>query len=511
LEHALIEPLVRLKSVSKSYGGVPALTDVDFQCEPGLVHAVLGENGAGKSTLMKLLAGVIQPDTGDIVVSGKTTRLASPREAARHGIICMFQELSLMPHLSVGDNIVISSPQTRFGILRRTAYGDARAVLDGIGATGVSLTALVSELSLAERQLVEIAKALFRKPRLLILDEATSALTSELVQTVFNVLRELKKQGVAILFISHRMHEVDAIADRISVFRNGRHIDTFDVGTRSPKEVIGLMIGRSLEELFPPRVGASAEKAPVVLNISDLSWNGQLRDVDMHVRKGEIVGLGGLDGQGQQHLMHAVFGVLRKVSGRVEVNGKPISGVLPSQVKRSEIGLALVPEDRKTEGLILAMSVAENLRLASLSRVPFGILDLDTEGKARTQELIDRLSLTYGSLDSPVATLSGGNQQKVVLAKWLALSPKCLLLMDPTRGIDLPTKAQIYRLLRELASDGLAVVLQSTDYEELVHLCDRVYVFYNGQIASELTGDDLTPNALIAASMNVPMSAGAHA
>jgi len=507
----MAEPLIRLKSVSKSYGGVPALTDVDFHCEPGLVHAILGENGAGKSTLMKLLAGVIQPDAGEIVLSGATTRLASPREAARHGIVCMFQELSLMPHLSVGDNIVISAPQTRFGLLNRAAYTEARAILDGIGAAGISLAARASELSLAERQLVEIAKALFRKPRLLILDEATSALTNELVQTVFNVLRDLKRRGVAILFISHRMHEVDAIAGRISVFRNGRHIDTFDVGRRSAKEVIDLMIGRSLEELFPPRPGAPADQTPVVLDISNLDWNGQLRHVSMHVRKGEIVGLGGLDGQGQQHLMHAVFGVLRKVSGRVQVNGRETSGVLPSQAKRSGIGLALVPEDRKTEGLILDMSVAENLRLAALSSAPFGILGFDRKSDARIRQLIDRLALTYRSLDAPVATLSGGNQQKVVLAKWLALSPKCLLLMDPTRGIDLPTKAQIYRLLRELAGEGLAVVLQSTDYEELVHLCDRVYVFYNGEIVRELSGNVLTPNALIAASMNVPASAGAHA
>ena len=507
----MADPLIRLKSVSKSYGGVPALTDVDFHCEPGLVHAILGENGAGKSTLMKLLAGVIQPDTGEIVLSGTTTRLASPREAARHGIVCMFQELSLMPHLSVGDNIVISAPRTRFGLLHRAAYDEARAILDGIGASGISLAARASELSLAERQLVEIAKALFRKPRLLILDEATSALTSELVQTVFNVLREMKRRGVAILFISHRMHEVDAIADRISVFRNGRHIDTFDVGQRSPKQVIDLMIGRSLEELFPPRTDAPTDEAPVVLDISDLDWNGQLRHVNMRVRKGEIVGLGGLDGQGQQHLMHAVFGVLRKVTGSVQVDGMQIGGVLPSQAKRSRIGLALVPEDRKTEGLILDMSVAENLRLAALSSVPFGILDLDRAIEARTRHLIDRLALTYQSLDAPVATLSGGNQQKVVLAKWLALSPKCLLLMDPTRGIDLPTKAQIYRLLRELAGEGLAVVLQSTDYEELIHLCDRVYVFYNGEIVSELAGNALTPNALIAASMNMPVSAGAHA
>jgi ribose transport system ATP-binding protein len=270
----MTEPLVRLKSVSKSYGGVPALTDVDFNCEAGLIHAILGENGAGKSTLMKLLAGVIQPDTGEILVSGEAARLTSPREAARHGMVCMFQELSLMPHLSVGDNIVISAPRTRFGLLHPAAYDDARAMLDRIGATGISLSARASELSLAERQLVEIAKALFRKPRLLILDEATSALTGKHVETIFDVLRDLKRQGVAILFISHRMHEVDAIADRISVFRNGRHIDTFDVGTRSPNEIINLMIGRSLEVLCPGRAAPPNRDAPVVLDVSGMSCNG---------------------------------------------------------------------------------------------------------------------------------------------------------------------------------------------------------------------------------------------
>jgi ribose transport system ATP-binding protein len=502
-------PFVALKSVSKAYGGVPALAEVDFHCEAGLVHAVLGENGAGKSTLMKLLAGVIAPDAGAILVDGASVRFASPREAARRGIVCMFQELSLLPHLSVGDNIVLSAPSGRFGLIAPAAYREARAKLDLVGASAIALSARVADLSLAERQLVEIAKALYRQPKLLILDEATSALTSELVETVFGVLRDLKKQGVAILFISHRMHEVDAIADRISVFRNGRHIETFDVGARTPDEVIGLMIGRSLEELFPPRDTPVAANAPVMLDVEGLSWNGQLDDARIHVRKGEIVGLGGLDAQGQQQLMQAVFGVLRKVEGRVTLDGKSISGISPARAKRPDVGLAFVPEDRKTEGLVLALSVADNLRLAALSRAPFGVLAFDGEREARIRALIDRLALVCASLDDPVATLSGGNQQKVVLAKWLALSPKCLLLMDPTRGIDLPTKAQIYRLLRDLAREGLAVVLQSTDYEELIHLCDRVYVFYRGRVARELTGADLTADALIAASMNVPLGAGA--
>jgi ribose transport system ATP-binding protein len=466
----MAEGYVELKAVSKSYGGVPTLTNVDFRCESGRVHAILGENGAGKSTLMKLLAGVIQPDSGTISIGGQTVRFSSPRDAARQGTVCMFQELSLMPHLSVGDNIVLGAPRTRMGLMKRAVYREAREALDQVGAGSIPLDARVSNLSLSERQLVEIAKALFRKPKLLILDEATSALTSELVEKVFHVLRILKERGVAILFISHRMHEVDAIADRISVFRNGKHIETFDVGGRTTDEIVGLMIGRSLDELFPPRRPPVPDTARIVLDVSGVSWHSQLADVSLAARAGEIVGLGGLDAQGQQQIMHAIFGVLRGVTGRIALNGRQLNGLKPPRLKRSDLGLALVPEDRKTEGLIPTMSVAQNMRLAALGRAPFGLLDLNRDVEARLHELIGRLALTYGSLDDPVTTLSGGNQQKVVLAKWLVLSPKCLLLMDPTRGIDLPTKAQIYRLLTDLAAEGMAVILQSTDYEELIHL-----------------------------------------
>ncbi|MCW6508755.1 sugar ABC transporter ATP-binding protein [Lichenifustis flavocetrariae] len=500
-------PLIELTAVSKSYGGVPALTDVSLTVEPGAVHAILGENGAGKSTLMKLLAGVIAPETGTIAIDGQVQRFATPRDAARCGIVCMFQELSLMPHLSVGDNMLIGDGGAALALIRRGSRRAARAVLDRVGGQHIAMATRIADLPLADRQLVEIAKAIGRKPRLLILDEATSALTAERVETVFAVIRALRDAGCAVLFISHRMYEIDAVADRISIFRNGRHIETFAAGTRSHDAMISLMIGQSLKELFPPRRDPPPVSTPPILSVRDLRWAPHLNGVDLDVRPGEIVGLGGLDGQGQQHLMHAIFGILRRTSGTVTLEGKTLTDLTPGRAKTRRIGLALVPEDRKTEGLILDMTIADNLRLAGLSRKPFGLANATDATDAAIAKLIERLGLTYGRLSDPVKTLSGGNQQKVVLAKWLALGPRCLLLMDPTRGIDVKTKAQIYRLLQDLAGEGLAIVLQSTDYEELIHLCHRINVFYKGRVVRELSGAEATPDALIAASLNVSAEA----
>jgi ribose transport system ATP-binding protein len=500
-------PLVRLVGIGKQYGGVPALADVDLDVERGVVHAVLGENGAGKSTLMKLLAGVTQPSAGRIEVDGAPVRLASPRAAAARGIVCMFQELSLIPDLSVGENIVLAGAATRAGFFRRAAWREAAAALARIGAAHVPLDAPVRTLSLADRQLTEIAKALFRRPRLLILDEATSALTADQVARVFDVVRAAKTAGTAVLFISHRFAEVEVLADRISVFRNGRHVETFPAGTRGREAIVALMIGQRLAEFYPPR-RAPAPDATVapLLSVRNLSWQRELRGVDLDVRGGEIVGLGGLDGQGQQRLMQALFGVLIGLSGTITVAGRPVRHLTPHRAKRPWPALALVPEDRKTEGLILDLSIAENLQLAWLDRCRLGLLRPQGDVAER---LVRRLGLVYGHMDDPVATLSGGNQQKVVLAKWLALSPRCLLLMDPTRGIDVRAKSEIYALLRELAAEGMAILLQSTDQEELVHICDRVHVFYGGRVNASLAGGALTSEALVAACMNLLPGAAA--
>lgn len=494
-------PIVELRAASKSYGPVQALRAVTLACKAGEIHAILGENGAGKSTMMKLLSGVIRPTSGEVAVDGKAVALQGPRDASRRGVVCIFQELSLMPALSVGDNIVLARPQTRMGMMQRAAYDEARACLHRIGAGQITLDRIVSELTLADRQLVEIAKALYQKPRLLILDEATSALGADAVERVFDVIRQLRDEGCGVLFISHRFHEVHALADVISVFRNGSHVRTFPAGTMDHGDIVSLMIGQSLERLFPPLPPVPAPDLAPLLSLSQVGWENELHDVSLDVRPSEIFGLGGLDGQGQQRVLEAVFGLLSRVSGTVKVDGKVYSGRNPARSKSREIGLAFIPEDRKTEGLIPGLSISENLNLVALG----GKLGthLDPGDQSRIAAILDRLELAYGKMDDPVATLSGGNQQKVLLAKWLVLSPRCLLLLDPTRGIDVKTKAQIYFLLAELAAEGMAIVLQSTDYEELVHLCHRVAVFYQGRIARQLSGDTLTPEMLISAAMGL--------
>ena len=381
--------LVQLTDVSKSYGAVPALADVSLSIEPGVVHAILGENGAGKSTLMKLLAGVIEPDKGLIAVEGVPRHFSSPWDAAGFGIVCMFQELSLMPHLTVSDNLLLGDGGPALKFIGRRPRLAARSALDSIGGDHIPSWALIADLPLADRQLVEIAKAVHRKPRLLILDEATSALTAERVEKVFQVIRNLRDAGAAVLFISHRMHEIDAVADRISVFRNGRHVETFTAGSRSRDEMIGLMIGQPLTELFPRRAPSPSPDTAPLLSCRGLRWEPALDGVDLDVRPGEIIGLGGLDGQGQQHVMHAIFGVLRNLGGEITLSGRPLSAITPRQAKAPGVDIALVPEDRKTEGLILDMSIADNLRLAALGRKAFGLVSAADPSDAAIARLIE--------------------------------------------------------------------------------------------------------------------------
>ena len=508
-------PFLRLEGVTKHYGGVTALANVDFECSLGTIHAVVGENGAGKSSLIKVIAGVIRPDTGRVYLDGQPVHFASPAEAIRNGIACIFQELSLLPDLSVSDNISIGNPPKRWGLIdQRRQRERAMEVLREIGCADIDPAERVKDLPLSRQQMVEIAKALVRRSRLIIMDEATSALTARDVDQLYRVIRQLRARGLAILFISHRMHEIAALADVCSVFRNGRRIDTFPMAAKTAAEIVPLMIGRDVAQAYPPKDGTnpapsagpvtvSAASASPALQVKNLRWESVLNDVSLTVGKGEIVGLGGLDGQGQTDLLLALFGVLRGVGGEVRINGLPSSIGHPRQAKASNVAMALIPEDRKTQGLLLPMSVQDNLVLSAAPDLSnYGVIDSARERTA-IDEAVRKLQIRVNDVKAPVQTLSGGNQQKVVIGKWLMKDPRILLLNDPTRGIDVGTKQEMYRLMRGLANAGIAILFYSTDYEELIGMCDRVLVCYGGRLVRELKGPDLNEHNLITASLNL--------
>ena len=507
-----MQPVLQLIDVSKRYGGVRALERARFACASGRIHALLGENGAGKSTLIKMMAGVVQPDEGRIVLQGQERRFTHPQDAVNAGIACIFQELSLMPDLSVADNICITNPPRRFGLIdQRAQRRIAEQALKRAGADDIHPLAPVGSLSLSRRQMVEIAKALAREPKILILDEATSALTAADVQRVFALLKRLRDEGLAIVYISHRMHEIAELADDCSVFRNGQHVATFEAGTKTDVETVTMMIGREISHAFPPKTvpatAAATGAGAARLEVRDLCWNERLHHIDLSARAGEVVGLGGLDGQGQREFFFALFGVLRGVSGSVRVDGSIVSASSPRAAKSARSSMALVPEDRKTDGLMLPMAVRENLSFAALDALSrAGVIDRARESEA-VQRMVRQLSIKAPDLDDAVGTLSGGNQQKVVIAKWLLNAPRIILLNDPTRGIDVGTKQEIYLLLRQLAAAGAAVLLYSTDYAELIGCCDRVAVFLDGRIVRWLAGDDLNEHALVATALDVAAEA----
>jgi ribose transport system ATP-binding protein len=500
--------LFRMEGISKRYGGVRALEKADLEVKAGRVHAILGENGAGKSTLIKIMSGVVLPDEGRMRLDGHEVSFPNPAAANAAGIVCIFQELSLIPDLSVADNIVVSNPPGRFGLIDRKAQRRiAEAALARAGGEDIHPMALVRDLPLSRRQIIEIARALSRSPRVLILDEATSALAAADVKRVFDVLKRLKAEGIALLYISHRMHEIAELADDCSVFRNGRRIATYEAGTKSDNEVVEMMIGREYSHVFPPKPDAPVAASTPLLEAQNLSWAPRLNDISFSVRAGEVVGLGGLDGQGQRELLLALFGVLRGIGGQILIDGKAVNITSPRAAKAAGIAMALIPEDRKTEGLMLQMSVRDNLSFAALSELAHGgIIDRDAEQDA-VDAMIKLLAIRTDGVSVPAGALSGGNQQKLVIAKWLMRKPRIILLNDPTRGIDVGTKQEIYQLLRKLADAGAAIVLYSTDYDELIGCCDRVLVLYDGAVKRTLTGAEITERALISLALNIDVPA----
>ncbi len=498
-------PILEARLVNKRFGNTIALNNATFVCQPGSIHALVGENGAGKSTLIKIIAGVVTPDSGTIHIDGSISSIKSPTQAAQHGILPVFQELSLLPDLTIAENIFISNPpKNRFGIISRSRLKQAAESLCAeLGFEHLNPSALVSELPLAQRQLVEIAKAFSHNPKLLILDEGTSALAVQDVKTVFEVIRRMRDQGRSVIFISHRMSEVEEIADTLTIFRDGEDVGSFPMGAVSHEEMVQLMIGRKLEQVFPPKPASSQAHTPV-LEVENLSWEPTLHSISLNLGKGEIVGLGGLDGQGQAELLFALFGVLRGVQGKIRINGQAVKIISPSTATNKHNRMALIPEDRKTQGLILPMSVGDNAILSVIDRLlnQFGLVDNQKE-RSTVQQMIEQMQVKVGSPRVPVRSLSGGNQQKVVIGKWLLTDAQIYLLHDPTRGIDVGTKQEIYQLVRKLADNGAGILFFSTELSELVGMCDRVLVLYEGRIFRELTGTHINEENIVSAALGL--------
>ncbi|HXG83092.1 MAG TPA: xylose ABC transporter ATP-binding protein [Pyrinomonadaceae bacterium] len=496
-------PLLEMKNITKEFPGVKALDGVTFDLRMGEFHALVGENGAGKSTLMKILSGVYPAGTygGEISVGGKTKQFKTVRDAENAGISIIFQELSLVKELTVGENIFLGKELSRFGVINWTElYRKAAKLLDDLHLP-ISAKTPVGNLGIGSQQLVEIAKALSQDARILVLDEPTAALTESEVETLFGILRELKSRGVGMIYISHKLGEVFQMSDRITVLRDGKTVGTSDTKDLSVVKVIAQMVGREVGDIFPEREHEFGETALEVKNLSafDAETNKKLvDDVSFNVRKGEVLGISGLMGAGRSELLMTIFGAwLGKASGEIFVEGKKVSIASPHEA--IENGIGFVTEDRKRFGLILDQTISNNITLPALKRISGAFITNRTRESAAAQKSMKDLRVKANSPSTVAGTLSGGNQQKVVLAKWLLTNPKILFLDEPTRGIDVGAKQEIYADINKLASTGLAIVLVSSELPEVLGLSDRVLVLHEGKLTGEFSKAEATPERVMAA------------
>nr|WP_236714606.1 sugar ABC transporter ATP-binding protein [Nonomuraea pusilla] len=483
--------LLTMRGIVKQFPGVRALDGVDLDVRAGEVHCLLGQNGAGKSTLIKVLAGAHQPDEGAVVFGGRQVRLTSPTAAIRLGISTIYQELDLVDGLSVAENVYLGHEPARLGFVSQSQVNRAtRELLAGLGHGEIRPTTEVGRLSPAAKQVVSMARALSYDTRLIVMDEPSAALAHDEVANLFRIIRELTAQGVAVIYISHRLEEIREIGDRVTVLKDGRTVAVGLSAKDTPtSQVVSLMTGRNVEHVFPPRPRpGSHDGRPEVLRVEGLSVPGRVSDVSLTVRAGEIVGLAGLVGAGRSEIVEAIYGA-RRASGRVVLNGTPVRGGNPSRAVRAGMGLA--PEERKAQGLLLDQSVMRNISLSSLDRYArFGWIDRDQEAfEARRQ--IEELGIRPPHLDRPIKNLSGGNQQKAVLARWLINGRRLLLLDEPTRGVDVGARAELYAVIRRLADEGIGVLLVSSEVPEVLGLADRVLVVREGRVIHESDARDL--------------------
>ncbi len=506
-------PVLEMRGISKTFGPVRALEDVSFTAWAGEIHALMGENGAGKSTLMKILGGILKPDRGgEIRLGGAPLHLEGPKAAHAAGIVVIHQELALAPNLTVAENIFLGEEMHRFGRIDRAAMNRAaRPLLERLGAP-FAPTDVVGRLPLAARQMVEIARALAARARVLVMDEPTTALSERETEKLFTLIEGLRDEGLAIIYISHRMAEIDRLADRVSVLRDGRYVGTLTRAEADHARIVSLMVGRDVASFYKKDHAAKPARAEVLLEVRDVADGGRVRGCSFTVHAGEVVGIAGLVGAGRSELARAVCGISRRTRGEVWLEGRRIDPASPAAAIAA--GLVYLTEDRKADGVHLDMSIHENVVLATLSRhARLGVRGLAAE-RARAREAIARLAIRTPHERLKVRALSGGNQQKVLLARLLETRPRVLFLDEPTRGIDVGAKSEIYRLIDALAAEGLGIVVISSELPEVIGIADRILVMRDGRIAGELhagPGAPVTQEAIMAIITGTGTKAEAHA
>jgi ribose transport system ATP-binding protein len=488
---------LEMKKVSKSFPGTLAVDDVSFGVKPGEVHALVGENGAGKSTLMKIMAGSFTDYSGEVLMNGKPISLHSPSAAKEYGIGMIYQELSLARPISIAENLLAGRLPQKRGIPFvdwKAVERDSRALLARVGLEDLDIHRPISEISQHEAQLVEIAKVLGSNPCVLVMDEPTSALSSVEVSRLFEIIRQLRNQGIAIAYISHHLQEIFEIADRITVMRDGRHVKTCNIGDVSSEEIVELMVGRSIDEFYSKRESKIGEEA---FRLDKVSRYGFFHDVSFDVHAGEILGVCGLAGAGRTELARSVMGIDPLDSGDIYLFGEKLK--IRSMSEAIDKGIAYLTESRKTDGLALALSVSENCLACIIPRLSKGVLYSGRRNRGTVTNLIDKLKIYTPGIDVPVRNLSGGNQQKVLMAKWIAAAPRVMILDEPTRGVDIGAKEIIHDAVAELAARGNAVILFTSDLPEMVGLCDRAVIMRQGHIIGEIDRKNMSESSLLLA------------
>jgi len=486
--------MIEMTGISKSFDGNSVLKNVEFSVKKGEIHALMGENGAGKSTLMKILTGIYARDTGEVKVRGKLVDFKNPKEAEHAGIAVIHQELNILPDLTVAENLFLGNEKTfgKSGILKTKEMNKKAKLILGELGLNVDVKTVARELSVGKQQIIEIAKAMSSNAEVIVMDEPTAALTEREIVSLFETIRALQLNGVSFVYISHRMEEIFALCDRITILRDGNYVGVKEIKETSFDEIVQMMVGRELGERFPERNATIGE---VKLTASGLTRNGHFENISFELRKGEVLGIAGLMGAGRTEVAQSLFGYKKLQKGTISLNGKPVKISSPLQAKK--LGFGYVTEDRKLEGLIVDFSVKDNLSLTNFNKVSSNGIIKANEEKALYETMVKRLGVRTSGPNQAAKSLSGGNQQKIVIAKWLGIEPNVLILDEPTRGVDVGAKKEIYSIINELAEKGVAILMISSELPEIIGMADRVLVMHEGTLTAELQKDEMTQERIM--------------